>query len=226
MLKTQGAGMAAMQDAGRQLFGPTFHAEGLDFAGRLDALIFRELFELNRVRRTPESEADLRRLYREHLIKRLASSPNAHSLPGAIELVQAARAGGCHEIGLLTGNFPETGVLKLAACGFDPGWFTCCAWGDDSPHEPPSRDYLPPIAMQRYRQRLGSEISADRVTIIGDTPHDVRCAKVNGCRCIAVATGAFSIEELARAGASEVVADLTDTGRLLELLTPARHIAA
>jgi phosphoglycolate phosphatase-like HAD superfamily hydrolase len=218
LLKTDGAGVAAMGDAGRLLFGPSFHTRGLDFAGRLDTLIFRELFEINCLDRTPQAERELRQTYRGCLVDRLARSPNAAALPGAIALVQAVRQAGAFEIGLLTGNFQETGSLKLAACGLDPAWFTISAWGDDSPHDPPAREHLPPVALRRYRERTGSDLPPGLVTIIGDTPHDVRCAAVNGCRCIAVATGKFSERELASAGADWVVPDLTDTRVLLQML--------
>jgi phosphoglycolate phosphatase len=32
--------------------------------------------------------------------------------------------------------------------------------------------------------------------IIGDTPRDIACARADGLRCIAVATGPYSAEEL------------------------------
>jgi phosphoglycolate phosphatase-like HAD superfamily hydrolase len=38
----------------------------------------------------------------------------------------------------------------------------------------------------------------------------VDCARKNGCRCLAVATGAHSAKALASAGADAVVPDLTD----------------
>jgi phosphoglycolate phosphatase len=218
LLKTDGAGMAAMADAGRELFGPGFSADGIDFAGRLDPLLFRELMGVNGVSWTAAAESRMREVYRGHLQRRLASATNARALPGALDLVQAVREARTHEMGVLTGNFQETGSLKLGACGLDPKWFTVCAWGDDSPHEPPARDHLPPVAMRRYRELLGVEVDPAEVTIVGDTPHDVRCARVNGCRCVGVATGKYSMDELATAGAGWVVADLTDTERMLDLL--------
>jgi phosphoglycolate phosphatase-like HAD superfamily hydrolase len=54
------------------------------------------------------------------------------------------------------------------------------------------------------------------VLIIGDTPYDVDCAAANGCRCLAVATGWSSAEELATAGADRVVSDLTGTSSIVD----------
>jgi phosphoglycolate phosphatase-like HAD superfamily hydrolase len=121
---------------------------------------------------------------------------------------------GSHEaftIGLLTGNFAETGRMKLTACGIDPEQFAVCAWGDESPHDPPERAHLPPVAMGRYRERYGRAIDPGRVTIIGDTPHDVRCALAHGCRALAVATGQHGVPELTAAGAHRSVSDLAAT---------------
>jgi len=56
--------------------------------------------------------------------------------------------------------------------------------------------------------------------VIGDTPHDIRCAKVNGLRVLAVATGMFSQEALAAAGADRVAPDLADTDTLVTWLLP------
>ena len=44
--------------------------------------------------------------------------------------------------------------------------------------------------------------------IVGDTPHDVACARAHGMRCLAVATGSAPAAVLAAAGADWVVDDL------------------
>jgi len=121
-------------------------------------------------------------------------------------------------MGVLTGNFPETGTRKMKACGIDPGQFGVCAWGDDAPRQPPSRDQLPPVAMARFRRLYGREINPAAVTIVGDTPHDVSCAQANGCRSIAVATGRFSVDQLRDSGADHVLADLSDLATNLTAL--------
>jgi phosphoglycolate phosphatase-like HAD superfamily hydrolase len=56
------------------------------------------------------------------------------------------------------------------------------------------------------------------VIIIGDTPRDVDCAKDNGCRCVAVATGNYAAEVLSSAGADVVLPDLTDPSPLWAML--------
>jgi phosphoglycolate phosphatase len=77
---------------------------------------------------------------------------------------------------------------------------------------------LVPIALQRLQSALGVALSAGDAIIVGDTPRDVHCALQNGCRCLAVATGAHSVAELQQAGAQRTVSDLLDPDVLLSWL--------
>lgn len=219
LIRTSGAGIRAMVSAGRRLFGRGFTAEGLDFAGRLDPLILRDMLALSGVPATAANLDAIRATYRVELERELAASPGSRvRLPGVAELLDAlARTPGV-TLGLLTGNFAETGCLKLSACGIDPGRFPVCVWGDDSPHDPPARDHLPPVAMDRYRARFGRVIDPASVTIIGDTPHDVGCAIAHGCRSLGVGTGHYSPGELADAGAHLALPDLSGTGVVVRWL--------
>ena len=134
-------------------------------------------------------------------------------LPGAIELVHAieseARRDPTTVPGVLTGNFAETGTFKLRAIGLDPGQFRVQVWGDDSPHEPPVRDHLPPVGIDRYRGM--HETDPRETVILGDTVHDVACGLANGCRVLGVATGRTDAQTLADAGAHRVVESLEAT---------------
>lgn len=218
LLVSGGAGVAAMELAGKQLFGDRFSAQGLDFAGRLDPLIIGEMMDRACVDRTPAALASFRALYGRKLAALLAVEGRARSLPGVPPLLTRLRERG-ETIGLLTGNFAETGEMKLRACGIDPAWFFPKVWGDDSPHEPPARDHLPGVAIERYKAHRGRPFDHGRLIVVGDTPHDVRCAKAHGGRCLAVATGRYTSADLADAGADWVMDDLQDTelvlGRLL-----------
>ena len=73
--------------------------------------------------------------------------------------------------------------------------------------------------MQRYAQHTGTPAQPDRVIIIGDTQHDVACAKAHGCTAFAVATGRLSADQLKQAGADIVVDDLSDPTPLLSMLS-------
>lgn len=214
LLATGGLGVRAMQEAGGELFGPRFTTAGLDFAGRLDPLLVRELFVNNSLTLTHDREREFRSAYGRRLERLLADSAGRRPLPGVLALLDRLEREPGVSLGLLTGNFAETGCMKLRAFGIDPARFCVAAWGDDSPHDPPARDHLPPVAVQRFQERFGLGLGCGRVTIIGDTPHDVACARVNGCRVLGVATGRYPVQSLAAAGADRVVADLSETDDL------------
>lgn len=217
LLVSGGAGIAAMEQAGKELFGDRFSAQGLDVAGRLDPLIIGEMLDRAGVPRSPRALADFRGLYGLRLAALLAVEGRARALPGVPALLTQLRERG-ETIGLLTGNFQETGEMKLRACGIDPAWFFPRVWGDDSPHDPPARDHLPMVAMDRYKAHREHPVDQGRLIIVGDTPHDVRCAKVHHGRCLAVATGRYGVAELAAAGADWVMNDLRETDTALGCL--------
>ncbi|MGH7899393.1 MAG: HAD family hydrolase, partial [Candidatus Binatia bacterium] len=52
----------------------------------------------------------------------------------------------------------------------------------------------------------------------GDTPRDVECAHAHGCFALAVATGAYDVASLAKAGADLAVPDLGDPTPLFDIV--------
>lgn len=222
LLSTSGAGLVALQHAVHETLDPALTIEGISFAGRLDPLIIGDLLRKAGRDVTADGVARVRAGYERHLPAVLeAKRAEARSLPGVPELLHALAplaARGDVTLGLVTGNFPTTGAMKLRACGLRLDDFTANAWGDDSPSLPPTRDDLPRVAMQRFEHATGRRAAAHRTVVIGDTPLDVRCAKANGCRSLAVATGFHSRHELAASGADRAVDSLADTNDVLRWL--------
>ena len=72
--------------------------------------------------------------------------------------------------------------------------------------------------MERIRDCGGPAVSPADVIVIGDTPHDVACARIAGARGVGVATGPFSVEQLRESGAEKVFEDLSDTSAFLRWL--------
>jgi phosphoglycolate phosphatase len=118
---------------------------------------------------------------------------------------------------LLTGNIREVGALKVGALGladwfdFDLGAYGC---------ECEDRDELGPLALGRVAGRLGAPPDPRRVWVVGDTPHDLACARAAGVRCLLVATGRHPYDELAALDADAVLPDMSDVSQVLELLAP------
>lgn len=218
LISTGGVGVRAMGAAGRDLFGPDFSEARTEYAGRLDPLIIDDLLKGNDQEISHANRSAMRAAYRRHLESALSVPGNRRSLPGVTELLNALATTSEVAMGLLTGNFEDTGTLKLRACGIEPARFGVRVWGDESPHDPPRREHLPAVALSRYRQFFQREMPPSRAVVIGDTPHDVACARANGCRSLAVATGSFSIERLREAGADDAVQDLSSTGEVIKTL--------
>ncbi|QOI99492.1 MAG: haloacid dehalogenase-like hydrolase [Phycisphaeraceae bacterium] len=215
LITTQRAGIEALHGAGQDHFGPGFTTEGVDFAGRLDPLILADLLVRNALEPTPANRGVLRDGYRRRLASILAEPGRANACPGVMDLLAALAGRPGVTLGLLTGNFPDTGALKLRAAGIEPEGFPVRVWGDESPHDPPAREHLVPVGLERYATLAGSPADPARVTVIGDTPHDVACARAHGCRSLAVATGMYSRLDLERAGATAAVENLSSTGEVL-----------
>ena len=216
LVSTDGAGIEALEAAGSDLFGIGFRADSIAYGGRIDPVIFAELLEVNGVGATPERVAMLRDGYAERLPALLPG--RAEAMPGARALVDGVVDAGT-TAGLLTGNVEATGTAKLVAAGFDMDAFRVRVWGDDSPHDPPERDHLPGVALERHAAMVGERLDAEHAAVVGDTIHDVACAKAHGLRCLAVATGKYDAGVLAEAGADLVVDDLTETEGLVKWLT-------
>ena len=178
--------------------------DGIPYHGRSDAWIIAELS-----RRAGVEQLDgLRERYFELLPEELAArSPFA--LPGTRELLDALLALDGVAMGLGTGNLRRAAFIKLEAVGLG-GYFEDGGFGDD--HEERSR------LLEDGARALGWSPGDGRVVVIGDTEHDVTAGHAIGAFVLGVATGTRSAEELRVAGADEVVADLTETVRLLPLL--------
>ena len=63
----------------------------------------------------------------------------------------------------------------------------------------------PAVARRRAGRRGGEPYPRTRTAVIGDTPLDIACARADGVRAVAVATGPFTIEDLR--AADDVAAD-------------------
>ena len=96
-------------------------------------------------------------------------------------------------VALLTGNYEPAAHIKLDHFGIGHH-FTWGAFGEDSA----DRNELGRLALVRAAARAVPPAARENVVIIGDTPHDIACARAVGARAIAVATGNYSVEELQR----------------------------
>jgi phosphoglycolate phosphatase len=211
LLLTQKAGMQAMLDGGRELFGEHFTIDDVEFSGRLDPLIWADLALRNKVANHDGEHERFRAAYGRHLRRRLDANPTATLLPGVKALVEMLPTHNSVTLGVLTGNYPETGRLKIERAGLQPDVFRVAAWGIDGR----TRRDLPPVAIKRHLELTKKTLDAADVVIIGDTPYDIDCASCHGCRSIGVATGTFDVDMLREAGADLAVESLAEVEEIL-----------
>jgi phosphoglycolate phosphatase len=211
LLRSTGVGMGAMREALESMHpGLEFPFDGIPIAGRLDTLILADLLAIHGLPCRDDHHAEFRGRYAERFVGRLAAGAAVQPLPGAGPLAARLAAEPGVTVGLLTGNYPETGRMKIEAAGLDWSRFTVGAFAGDGP----DRRSLVPVAMRRLREREGREVLPREVVVIGDTPLDVDCAAAHGCRSLAVATGHHGEADLRASGADLVTADLAATEAL------------
>jgi phosphoglycolate phosphatase len=196
------------------VFGVARAFSTVAMAGRTDPLIIRDACTLHRVANAESHQTKLIELYVAYLAEELPKhAPGRRILPGVVPLLDALQADPEAILALLTGNLQTGARLKLESFGLWE-YFATGAFGDDAL----DRNGLVPVAAARVKALGYPAISRDRILVIGDTRHDVACARSGGARSMAVATGSCSVDELAAAGADAVLPDLADTPRVLELI--------
>jgi phosphoglycolate phosphatase-like HAD superfamily hydrolase len=129
-------------------------------------------------------------------------------------VVRALQARADTVVGLLTGNIAVGAELKLRPTGLWP-CFRVGAFGSDHA----DRRQLPAVARARLREGVGHDVPFARVTIIGDTPHDIDCARACGAMAVAVATGLYPRAELAAHAPDLLFENFADAEAVVAALT-------
>ena len=146
---------------------------------------------------TPEQHERFRETYIPLLAEEILHPGTGHKglMPGAKELLEALDEQHHLHLALLTGNYREAAEIKLQHFEL---WdfFEWGAFSDDAA----DRNALVPIAKSRAETYDIPVEAIDRVIVIGDTPHDIECARAAGAprsrsrpaatRCISCASSA------------------------------------
>ncbi len=212
LIDAAGAGRRAMQRTVWQLYGIADTPE-VALQGRTDFAIFGEVLSLLACS-TETHYPVFRRHYLVNLDRELndVAAVRPTLLPGVAELVGSLLAGGDWGLGLVTGNGRAAAMSKLRTVAMDR-YFRDGGFGDWTA----CRNEVAAEALRRCC--LMNSGVRDRVTVmIGDTVHDVTCAKSIGVPVIAVLTGGSSAEDMARCGADLIVESLREVTpqRMLE----------
>ena len=202
MLSSEGVGVRSMEQTGEVMFGKPFSLSGMPIGGRLDPLIWKDACKHHGIKDHASHHEEFRSQYAEILCENLKNT-TVTILPGIAELLQQLTAA-TYTLGLVTGNYKETGLLKLEAASIDTAPFVANAWGTDGS----VRADLPLHAIAQHDK-------LEPVVLIGDTSHDVTSGHGAGCRVIAVCTGSHDRATLEDAKPDLLVDDLSDTKEIL-----------
>jgi phosphoglycolate phosphatase len=174
---------------------PPLEDEGVEVAGRTDGAIVRDLLAAAGVRgeNFEARWAEVQAAAVEAFAELCPADLSGRVAPGVVDLLEALAPRDEFRLSLVTGNLEPVARLKLARAGIGE-FFAPGQGGFGSDHA--SRAELPPMA----RARAGGW-PRERTVVIGDTPRDIACARADGVRVVAVATGPFAVEALADADA-------------------------
>lgn len=206
LIRTRGIGVKAFARAFKILFGfPEATADKISFAGRTDVSLAKEYFHLNGFE---PSQDDIENFFAAYvfLLDEMIKLSDGGVCPGVVEFIRQTRKL-CPQpiIGLLTGNIRLGAEIKLRHFGI---WeeFEVGAFADDSE----DRNQIARIAFERTRKWVGERLRGEEMIVVGDTVHDIACARAIGARALTVTTGGNTAEELKMANPDWVVSDLRE----------------
>jgi len=212
LIHSGGAGIEALKRALKERFQIEDDLHDIEFAGMTDSGIVTSILKKHSIPTTPENVTAFLDSYVHFLSKELPRR-KGKLLPGVLELLEKLKTREHVVLGLLTGNVSRGAQLKLDHYRV---WhfFEFGAFADDH-HD---RNELGEFARARAKEKHGREFSAAEIDVIGDTPRDIACGKALGARTIAVATGTWSREDLARHQPDILIDDFSDVARLINTL--------
>jgi phosphoglycolate phosphatase-like HAD superfamily hydrolase len=217
LLLTAGAGRRAIVAALASEVGDTSAFGRIRFDGKTDPQIVVEMLAAAG-QSEPHESPRVRAVCDRYvgLLARELDLPTARTtiMPGVLALLDRLEAEPGVVLGLLTGNLADGAALKLRSGGIVPERFRVGAYGSDAAHRPD----LPPIAARRAAPIFGRVPHGHEVVIIGDTPADIACGTCIDARALGVATGAYSVADLAACGPHAVFEDLSRTDAVTEAI--------
>ncbi|HEU5253133.1 MAG TPA: HAD family hydrolase [Solirubrobacterales bacterium] len=205
LLHTGGAGAEAWQRAFRELYEVEANIEEHTHAGMTDPeiaeIVFREVLGRDG---SDVERAEAIGCYLGHLAEAVTESDGYFVIEGIEELLPRLVEDGVL-LGLVTGNIESAAHIKLARGDLNR-YFAFGGYGSDSR----SRTELTKKALERGGEVAGRPLDREQTIAVGDTPRDVKAGHGAGIRVVGVATGSYSVGELADAGADWAIENVKD----------------
>ena len=222
LLTTGRAGIFAWEDACREVTGHALDFQALKTDGLTDHQVALCILKQAQVTPTPEQLERIVQIYEGRLPERLHMRRGRvlDSVREILEYLRANRAD-VHSM-LLTGNTAAGARAKLNHYGLQEFF----EGGSFSQDQGPRAD-IASRALAAVRVKFpDAMIEPGHVFVVGDTPHDIECARAIGARTIAVASGVYSSRDLSEHGAWRVLDRLpspADFERLLDTAMREAH---
>src|SRR5919197_2208579 len=212
LIHSGGAGVEALIRAFKERFGVDDNLHDIEIAGMTDSGIVLSILNKHKIAATNENVSAFLDSY-VHFLSLELPRRKGKLLPGVLELLERLKSRPHVVLALLTGNVSRGAQLKLEHYGV---WhfFEFGAFADD--HR--DRNRLGPFARARAKERHGREFSASEIDVIGDTPRDIACGKAFGARTIAVATGRWRRDQLAKYQPDFLIDDLSNVEKVIHTL--------
>jgi len=208
LLLTEGAAREAFARTVREVLGIDDDLRDIAFAGRTEPLILGDIMAAHGRTLSTEDEARFWNVVFDHM-RRLLGPDRGRLLPGVLPLLDAIAREPAWILGLLTGNMTEMAAIKLQRFGIAER-FAFGAYGEMAE----DRNALACVAVERVAREFG--LPAERCIVVGDTEHDIACARAAGAHVVAVATGSRQRAELEKHTPDLLLEDLSDAVGLLE----------
>jgi len=208
LLVTEGAARESFAWAVREILRIDDDLGDIGFAGRTEPLILADILRKHERRFLDGEEAQFWNAVFDRM-RSVFHPERGRLLPGVTELLARVEGEPGWVAGLLTGNMTEMARIKLARFGLADR-FRFGVFGEEAS----DRNALACIAVERIERRFG--IPAARCVVVGDTEHDIACARAAGARVVAVATGSRRLDELAALGPDLALEDLSRSDGLMD----------
>ena len=191
LVRVNGAGRETIMKALSSLLDHPVTTDGISFSGRTDPDILRSILRHNDL---PDRDAHVDAALEAYVeaMTGVLTPEDVEVLPGVRPLLDHLADHPDVHLGLVTGNVEPIAYEKLGAHGLDD-YFPVGAFGSDHA----DRNKLPHIATRRAASHTGHDFHpAEQAVVIGDTPHDIECARAAGARVVGVCTGHYNHAEL------------------------------
>lgn len=214
LLTTGKAGVPAWEEAVREVVGHDFQLSSFRVAGLTDFQIAVRTFEMLGVE---VNEERLRRMVQryEELLPESLPRRQGHVLPNVREILEVLERRADVRSYLLTGNTRGGARAKLTHYDLFK-YFPDGAFAEDASE----RSVIAERALDLARR--AGPVNDRAVFVVGDTPHDIDCANAIGARTVAVATGDYSLAELASHHPWRAFAELPPADEFVRLIDEAR----